>query len=450
MALLKSNQIVFLLVNPLLAVLILLSSCSSLNSGDDELTAYLFAYFTGNGPGEEAVHFAVSLDGYNYRALNNNEPVLNSKEISSSGGVRDPHILRGRDGWFYMVVTDLYVPDMGWKNYAIVLLKSKDLVEWESSRVNIPETFPAEFGDVWRVWAPQTFYDEATGKYMIYFSMKQKNDPDIIYYAYANEDFTGLEAAPVQLFYSPTNNAAIDGDIILKDGKYHLFMKSEDGEPGIKLALSDELTRGYELLSDKRIDCENNPVEGSGIFKLNGSDEYILMYDVYTNGRYQFTKSNDLQNFSVIDESISMNFHPRHGTVMPITEKELNRLISTWGSFDDLLIDVQSASVKKQNVTIDSEKRSIHLPVRRGTDLNAFDPEFTNWPGIKYQPKGVQNFSKGPVDYTFSIGNKGDVIYSVSASVDNNPVLEGFYADPEIMYAEKTGKYYIYPTSDGI
>ena len=157
MALLKSNQIVFLLVNPLLAVLILLSSCSSLNSGDDELTAYLFAYFTGNGPGEEAVHFAVSLDGYNYRALNNNEPVLNSKEISSSGGVRDPHILRGRDGWFYMVVTDLYVPDMGWKNYAIVLLKSKDLVEWESSRVNIPETFPAEFGDVWRVWAPQTF-----------------------------------------------------------------------------------------------------------------------------------------------------------------------------------------------------------------------------------------------------------------------------------------------------
>lgn len=31
----------------------------------------------------------------------------------------------------------------------------------------------------------------------------------------------------------------------------------------------------------------------------------------------------------------------------------------------------------------------------------------------------------------------------------SNPVLPGLYADPEIMYAQKTGKYYIYPTSDG-
>lgn len=432
----------------LFAVLALFGSCNQAQP-DDELSAYLFTYFTGNGPGEEAIRFAVSLDGYNYRALNNNEPILDSKEISTSGGVRDPHILRGADGWFYMVVTDLYVPDMGWKNYAMVLLKSKDLITWESSKVNIPESFPEEFGDVWRVWAPQTFYDETTGKYMIYFSMKQGDDPDIIYYAFANEDFTGLEAAPKQLFYSPTNNAAIDGDIILKDGKYHLFMKSEDGEPGIKLALSDQLTEGYELVSDKRVDCETHPVEGSGIFKRINSDEYILMYDVYTSGRYQFTKSTDLQNFSVIDEAISMKFHPRHGTVMPITGKELKRLISQWGRFDDLLIDAQSASLKKQNVVINGNEKTIYLPVKRGTDLSAFDPEFSAWPGIDFQPKGAQNFSGGAVEYIFSIEGKGEVVYQVSASEDHNPVLEGFYADPDILYSEKTGKYYIYPTSDG-
>lgn len=432
----------------LFAVFALFGSCNQAQP-DDELSAYLFTYFTGNGPGEEAIRFAVSLDGYNYRALNNNEPILDSKEISTSGGVRDPHILRGADGWFYMVVTDLYVPDMGWKNYAMVLLKSKDLITWESSKVNIPESFPEEFGDVWRVWAPQTFYDETTGKYMIYFSMKQGDDPDIIYYAFTNENFTGLEAAPKQLFYSPTNNAAIDGDIILKDGKYHLFMKSEDGEPGIKLALSDQLTEGYELVSDKRVDCETHPVEGSGIFKRINSDEYILMYDVYTSGRYQFTKSADLQNFSVIDEAISMNFHPRHGTVMPITGKELKRLISQWGRFDDLLIDAQSASLKKQNVVINGNEKTIYLPVKRGTDLSAFDPEFSAWPGIDFQPKGAQNFSGGAVEYIFSIEGKGEVVYQVSASEDHNPVLEGFYADPDILYSEKTGKYYIYPTSDG-
>jgi hypothetical protein len=32
---------------------------------------------------------------------------------------------------------------------------------------------------------------------------------------------------------------------------------------------------------------------------------------------------------------------------------------------------------------------------------------------------------------------------------DRNPVLKGYYADPDILYSEKTGKFYIYPTSDG-
>lgn len=32
---------------------------------------------------------------------------------------------------------------------------------------------------------------------------------------------------------------------------------------------------------------------------------------------------------------------------------------------------------------------------------------------------------------------------------NNNPVLQGYYADPEVLYSHKTGKYYIYPTSDG-
>ena len=34
-------------------------------------------------------------------------------------------------------------------------------------------------------------------------------------------------------------------------------------------------------------------------------------------------------------------------------------------------------------------------------------------------------------------------------SVKNNPVLPGFHADPEVLYAEQTGKYYIYSTTDG-
>lgn len=61
-------------------------------------SAYLFVYFTGNQISEEAIRMAVSLDGYNYKALNGNQPIIPSREISSTGGVRDPHILRSEDG----------------------------------------------------------------------------------------------------------------------------------------------------------------------------------------------------------------------------------------------------------------------------------------------------------------------------------------------------------------
>ena len=37
----------------------------------------------------------------------------------------------------------------------------------------------------------------------------------------------------------------------------------------------------------------------------------------------------------------------------------------------------------------------------------------------------------------------------IKPKMGNNPVLAGFYADPEVLYAKKTKKYYIYPTSDG-
>ncbi|HEX8462323.1 MAG TPA: glycoside hydrolase family 43 protein, partial [Segetibacter sp.] len=230
-------------------------------------SAYLFAYFTGNNKSEEAIRFALSNDGYNFRALNNDNAIISSQKISSTGGVRDPHILRGADGkTFYMVATDM-VSALGWSsNRAMVLLKSKDLINWTSSVVNIQKRFPGN-DSLLRVWAPQTIYDPVAKKYMIYFSMKHGNDPDKIYYAYANADFSDLESDPKQLFYSPTNGSCIDGDIVPKDGKYYLFFKTEGQGNGIKIAVSGELTKGY-VLRDKYVQQTKDPVEGAGVFKL--------------------------------------------------------------------------------------------------------------------------------------------------------------------------------------
>lgn len=310
--------------------------CSSVSTvwaqvaSEKNFKAYLFVYFTGNHIDEEAVCYAVSEDGYRYQALNNNKPVIDSKVISSTGGVRDPHILRCQDGkTFYMVVTDM-VSDNGWdSNRAMVLLKSNDLVHWSHSVINMQKRYKGQ-EKLKRVWAPQTVFDAETGKYMVYWSMKYGDGPDVIYYAYANKDFTDLEGEPKPLFLPKNGKSCIDGDIVFKEGVYHLFYKTEGHGNGIKKATTRSLTSGQWEEEDGYKQQTTEAVEGAGTFKLINQDKYILMYDVYMKGKYQFTETTDLTNFRVIDQDVTMDFHPRHGTIIPITAKELKRITSKW------------------------------------------------------------------------------------------------------------------------
>lgn len=298
---------------------------------EKDYVAYLFTYFTGNHISEEAVCYAVSMDGYSYWALNGGKPVLDSKVISSTGGVRDPHILRGEDGkTFYMVLTDM-VSANGWdSNRAMVLLKSNDLVNWTHTVINMQKKYEGQ-ESLKRVWAPQTIFDPEAGKYMVYWSMQYAGGPDIIYYAYANDDFTDLEGEPKVLFLPENRKSCIDGDIVYKDGVFHLFYKTEGHGNGIKVATTRSLTSGQWTEEPDYKQQTSDAVEGAGTFKLIGQDKYILMYDVYMKGRYQFTETTDLKNFKVIDNDVKMNFHPRHGTIIPITRDELLRITEKWG-----------------------------------------------------------------------------------------------------------------------
>src|SRR5690606_10155044 len=208
--------------------------------------------------------------------------------------------------------------------------------------------------------------------YMVHWSMQHGDGPDIIYYAYANDDFTDLEGEPRVLFRPKNGRSCIDGDIIHKNGLYYLFYKTEGHGNGIKLALTDSLTSGTWVEQPGYTQQTRDAVEGSSVFKRNQSDTYVLMYDVYGKGKYQFCESVDLDRFKVIDHEIDMDFHPRHGSIVPLSHTELKRLTDFWGL-----------------------------------------------------PEGIALSSR------------------------KNPVLDGFYADPDVLYSNKTGRYYIYPTSDG-
>ena len=426
------------------------SEKQTVNQKKDKTSAYLFVYFTGNRKEEEQIRFALSDNGYNFKALNHDKPVINSADISLSGGVRDPHILRGVDGkTFYMVVTDM-VSALGWNsNRGMVLLKSTDLIHWTSKAINIPATFPKEFGDALRVWAPQTIYDPTVGKYMVYFSMLKSTpgDYDKIYYSYVNKGFTALETTPKQLFFSPDQKACIDGDIIFSNGKYHLFFKTEGHGNGIKKATADKLTGEWTLL-DKYLQQTTSAVEGAGVFKLNNSSDWILMYDMYTSGRYQFTRSSDLENFKVIDQDVTMDFHPRHGTVLQITAEEASGLKAQYTTVADVLNSAKAEGLRPINIVVDENAKKVTFPVESTTDLSTFKPQFSTDKTIDVKAIGNTDFSKGDVTYNLKIGKKAEK-YTATTVKNHNPVLNGFYADPEIVYSEKTNKFYIYPTSDG-
>ena len=233
--------------------------------------------------------------------------------------------MRTEDGRFYMVVTDMICRN-GWdSNRAMVLLSSDNLTDWTHSVVNIQKRYPDQ-ENLKRVWAPQTIYDPEADKYMVYWSMKHGDGPDIIYYAYANKDFTDLEGDYKPLFVPRSGLSCIDGDIVRKDGTYHLFYKTEGNGDGIRVATTTSLTSGNWKESMDYKQQTPHAVEGAATFKLIGQEKYILMYDVYKAHTYQFTESEDLENFRVIDEEVTMDFKPRHGSVIPVTAEEMARL----------------------------------------------------------------------------------------------------------------------------
>ena len=297
---------------------------------DSPYSHYLFTFFPSNS--DENIYYAVSDDGYNYTVVNQNKPVVSAQGNTVMGGLRDPHILRGEDGYFYMVATDMRCA-LGWSsNRGMVLMRSSDLIYWTCSTVHFPTRYAGTyFANVTRVWAPETIYDPVAKKYLIYFSILTNDGVvpyDKVFYAYANEDFTDLEGEPI--YFYDRGSATIDMDIVFNecDGLYHAFYKNE-GSGGICQVTATSLTApaGQEgsqwSTPSGTLQQTNEAVEGAGVFRLINSDDWILMYDCYNNGHYQFCSSQDLFHFTFRKNTTTQGaFTPRHGTVIPITEDE--------------------------------------------------------------------------------------------------------------------------------
>jgi len=320
---------------------------------EKDMGAYLFTYF--NDP-THSLFMAISYDGYTFTAVNNGEPIISGDSIAEQRGIRDPHICRAPNGRFYIAMTDLHVfgrqkglrttqwerPDKyGWgNNRGLVLMASDDLIHWTHHEARIDKLFPERFGDIGCAWAPQTIWDPAAGKPMVYFTIRQQaGGRTKLYYSYADEAFTTLETEPQLLFDYPDDKVQVlDADICpMPDGRYFMSYVAQENPGGIKYMISDRINHFADYHAEQ-IDAERGSCEAPNVWKRIGQQKWVLMYDIFSINphNFGFVETSDFKTFTPLgrfNEGVmkATNFtSPKHGSVIHITKAEAKRLETYW------------------------------------------------------------------------------------------------------------------------
>lgn len=281
----------------------------------------LYSYFKGNG--EDGLHLAYSKDGFLWEALNADRSFL-TPQAGEDKLMRDPCIIRGKDGKFHMVWT------VSWNEKGIGYASSEDLIHWSEQKF-IPVMVHEE--QARNCWAPEAFYEEETDTYMIFWSTtiaglfpetqsgEEKGYNHRIYYV-TTKDFENFSST--KLLYEPGFNV-IDGTLIREKGKYVMFIKDETRTPpkkNIRIATSKKLTGGYSEASA--------PITGAywaeGPSAAKVGDQWIVYFDKYIDKKMGAVASYDLENWTDISEKISFPKGTRHGTVFSVTKREFNKL----------------------------------------------------------------------------------------------------------------------------
>ena len=122
----------------------------------------------------------------------------------------------------------------------------------------------------------------------------------------------------------------IDGDIVYNEEEklYYLYFKYEENQT-IAYVTSENLTGPYK---DEPVVVSIAPsgVEGSEMYRIQGTDKWVMIMDEYSKGRFFMQETTDFHNFIPVSD-YDMDFGPRHGSVTAITSEEYDRLIEHFG-----------------------------------------------------------------------------------------------------------------------
>lgn len=328
-----------------------------------EMTDYIFAYFIGDGAGQEKIFFASSENGLDWEELYDGKPLLTS-ELGTKG-LRDPYIFRSAEGdKFYLIATDLQIAaGEGWTaaqqngSQAIMVWESEDLVNWSDQRmVTVSDKIQAGC-----TWAPEVFYDDKTGEYIVFWASKVASlnyDKQRLYYCKTRDFHSFTEPKK----WIDENHNAIDTTVVRDDDNtYYRFTKNEDnGAKYVYMEKSNSLLGEWTKVNDEQYKDGDDGVEGPCCFRFNDDDianagaKWCLLLDNFGNGGYFPMTTNDLANEEfkkITNAKLPSKSKPRHGTVMNITRAEYEAVMQVYSSIeviDDKLPDAVLAGSNYQ------------------------------------------------------------------------------------------------------
>ncbi|KAL2105055.1 hypothetical protein VUR80DRAFT_9080 [Thermomyces stellatus] len=315
---------------------------------------YAFSYFTDSSLDGEKIYLAASEgnDALHWRELNDGAPVLASSRGTT--GLRDPFLIRSPEGdTFYLIATDLSIGSgTSWEDAVkfgsryLEVWESHDLVEWSEQRHVL--VAPATAGNT---WAPEAFYDEEIGAYMVFWASSLYEEGDVnregptyhrMMYA-TTRDFVTFSEAQV---WQDAGMSRIDTTVIRdEDGTYFRFTKDEGaGETGCtdiiqerSASLRGQMEEWDVVATCIGRDAGTQAVEGPTVFRgnegdVNGGAKYYLFVDEYSGRGYVPLETEDLGSPGwKVSENYDLPRSPRHGTVIPVTAEELEYIVESVG-----------------------------------------------------------------------------------------------------------------------
>lgn len=340
-------------------------------------TAYLFATFKNdNGPNGQQIWFSVSDDGNNWTDLNDRTCVLSvSDSTEGDRGVRDPFLLRSNDGnHFYLIATDLCIGSgsgtHSWDTAQNAATCSRCIRIWESDDlVNWSEPWLAEIGVEGScfTWAPEAIWDEESQQYMVYWSAGGTKIPGVsastlqnrTWYCMTSDFRTFTEP---QLYTSSVNgNGMIDMSIISAGNNTYYRISSSTPDMLLEMSTTGLFGKWSVVSSIQNLGFPYGAagnstsgiviVEGPEIFKYNSDDSVTaadgtkldtwgILLDNYGGLGYIPICTTDLSSTVALGTEGSSWFETdydfdspkRHGTILPITDKEYKALLEKWGN----------------------------------------------------------------------------------------------------------------------